>query len=338
MGRDACSRAARSTPTAAAATPPTTPTARPARRGPPRPPRYTGVQDYNDYFEGLDPDFYDPNDPRGAFSAWPRYPGLMDRAESPVPGRGPRRALLRRRSATTTDSSRATPAQPRLRGRRDRLPEGDRARPAVHEPSERDRASDASLLSTSCAARPHEGRARAARSASPVRQHRAVQGAPRTALREPGRRSRVRFRGPAGARGFERRRRLLRVEPASPGLRFIALNTVGEGGVVSDRSSDGNIDDPQFRWLEQRAPGRDRPQRADRAVRAPRDQQPHQQRAGRVGATVHRHRRRPRARPEPRLRPRPARSRPRCISASRASGPPATRPRRFPSCCCATRT
>ena len=34
-----------------------------------------------------------------------------------------------------------------------------------------------------------------------------------------------------------------------PELRFIALNTVGEGGVVSDRSSDGNIDDPQFRWL-----------------------------------------------------------------------------------------
>ena len=43
--------------------------------------RYTGVQDYNDYAEGTDPDFYDPNDPRGAFAAWPRYPGLMDRAE-----------------------------------------------------------------------------------------------------------------------------------------------------------------------------------------------------------------------------------------------------------------
>jgi hypothetical protein len=34
-----------------------------------------------------------------------------------------------------------------------------------------------------------------------------------------------------------------------PGFRFVALNTVGEGGVVSDRSSDGNLDDPQFRWL-----------------------------------------------------------------------------------------
>ena len=35
-----------------------------------------------------------------------------------------------------------------------------------------------------------------------------------------------------------------------PGLRFISLNTNGEGGVVSDRSSDGNLDHPQFQWLE----------------------------------------------------------------------------------------
>jgi len=33
--------------------------------------------------ERPDPDFYDPNDPRGAYGGWPRYPGLMDRAEQP---------------------------------------------------------------------------------------------------------------------------------------------------------------------------------------------------------------------------------------------------------------
>ncbi|MEA2241596.1 MAG: hypothetical protein QOD24_1152, partial [Solirubrobacteraceae bacterium] len=27
--------------------------------------------------------FYDPNRPSGAFGAWPRYPGLMDRAQQP---------------------------------------------------------------------------------------------------------------------------------------------------------------------------------------------------------------------------------------------------------------
>jgi metallophosphoesterase (TIGR03767 family) len=43
--------------------------------------RYTGVQDYNDYFEGATPPFYDPNKPAGPHSFWPNYPGLMDRAQ-----------------------------------------------------------------------------------------------------------------------------------------------------------------------------------------------------------------------------------------------------------------
>ena len=43
--------------------------------------RYTGVQDYNDYFEGASPQFYDPNTPKAAYAAWPKYPGLMDRAQ-----------------------------------------------------------------------------------------------------------------------------------------------------------------------------------------------------------------------------------------------------------------
>jgi hypothetical protein len=43
--------------------------------------RYTGIQDYDDYFEGSFPEFYDPDQPAGAHSAWPKYPGLMDRAQ-----------------------------------------------------------------------------------------------------------------------------------------------------------------------------------------------------------------------------------------------------------------
>ncbi|HEY6551574.1 MAG TPA: hypothetical protein VIY71_10290, partial [Solirubrobacterales bacterium] len=42
--------------------------------------RYTGVQDYQDYVEGPFPEFYDPNSPKGPHAAWPKYPGLMDRA------------------------------------------------------------------------------------------------------------------------------------------------------------------------------------------------------------------------------------------------------------------
>src|ERR1044072_9154015 len=42
-------------------------------------PRYTGVQDYDDYFEGTFPEFYDPDSPKGPHAAWPKYPGLMDK-------------------------------------------------------------------------------------------------------------------------------------------------------------------------------------------------------------------------------------------------------------------
>ena len=33
-----------------------------------------------------------------------------------------------------------------------------------------------------------------------------------------------------------------------PGVRFISLDTVSEGGVIA-LSADGNLDDPQYRWL-----------------------------------------------------------------------------------------
>ncbi|MDX6691815.1 MAG: hypothetical protein QOG15_3272 [Solirubrobacteraceae bacterium] len=53
--------------------------------------RYTGVQDDDDVLESGR--FYDPNAPSGDFAAWPRYPGLMDRAQQPFDAAG-----LRRRS------------------------------------------------------------------------------------------------------------------------------------------------------------------------------------------------------------------------------------------------
>jgi len=49
--------------------------------GAPEPSRYTGIQDYDDYFEGTFPEFYDPDSPAGSHAAWPEYPGLMDRAQ-----------------------------------------------------------------------------------------------------------------------------------------------------------------------------------------------------------------------------------------------------------------
>jgi metallophosphoesterase (TIGR03767 family) len=48
---------------------------------------YTGVQDYDDYL--LDnSNFYDPDQPIGQYADWPRYPGLMDRAQQPFEAQG----------------------------------------------------------------------------------------------------------------------------------------------------------------------------------------------------------------------------------------------------------
>ena len=67
--------------------------------------RYTGVQDEQDILESGR--FYDPNHPAGAFAAWPRYPGLMDRAQLPFEAAG-LRGRATSRSATTTARCRAT--------------------------------------------------------------------------------------------------------------------------------------------------------------------------------------------------------------------------------------
>jgi uncharacterized repeat protein (TIGR01451 family) len=42
---------------------------------------YTGVQDYTDYPSPPPPNFYDPNQPAGDWAAWPEYDGLLDRAQ-----------------------------------------------------------------------------------------------------------------------------------------------------------------------------------------------------------------------------------------------------------------
>ena len=51
------------------------------------PHNYTGVGDYDDY--ALDnPIFYDPESPAGGYSDWPTYPGLFDRAQVPFQAEG----------------------------------------------------------------------------------------------------------------------------------------------------------------------------------------------------------------------------------------------------------
>ena len=83
--------------------------------------RYTGVQDYNDYLEGPYPEFYDPNSPAGPHSAWPKYPGLMDRAQQAFSANG-LTSPPTSPSAITTRWCRATPPP---------TPPSSRSRPAA---------------------------------------------------------------------------------------------------------------------------------------------------------------------------------------------------------------
>jgi len=181
--------------------------------------RYTGVQDYDDYVEGLDPYFYDPDEPRGAAAGWPEYPGLMDRAQEPFEAAGL-----------------AVPSYVAF-GNHDALVQGNQAADAAIEEE-----------ATGCT-KPMEG------------------GVPTLVPPDPKRRfvSKAQFKqvfeegSQPDGHGFAD------VDPVEedashgaagyysfapvPGLRMIALDTVCEGGVTGP-CADGNVDDPQFRWLE----------------------------------------------------------------------------------------
>jgi hypothetical protein len=226
----------------------------PGTPGPAEAARYTGVQDYNDYVEGPNPDFYDPNDPRGAFSSWPKYPGLMDRAEQPFPAEGLN-----------------VPSYVAL-GNHDGLVQGNAAANRSFEdvatgcqkevaPSQQITDLQSAIASMTPAYLTSLAQSDPTKVAlvPPDQQRQFVSTAQYKALHGPP------YASQQDGHGFGF------VDPAEnaasngaaayyawspkPGFRFISLNTVGEGGVVSDRSSDGNVDDPQWRWLERELQG-----------------------------------------------------------------------------------
>jgi 3',5'-cyclic AMP phosphodiesterase CpdA len=180
--------------------------------------KYTGVQDYDDYVEGLDPYFYDPDEPRGVSAGWPEYPGLMDRAQLPF-----------------TAAGLAVPSYV-VFGNHDALVQGNQAANASFEE-----------VATGCT-KTMEG---VATLVPPDPSRRYVSKAQFKQVFEEGAQSdghgfgevdpaeEAASKGAAGYYSFV----------PVPGLRMIALDTVCEGGVTGP-CADGNVDDPQFRWLE----------------------------------------------------------------------------------------
>ena len=207
--------------------------------------RYTGVQDYNDYVEGTQPSFYDPNDVRGFFAGWPSYPGLMDKAQQSFSAAGVK-----------------VPTYIAF-GNHDGLVQGNQAANASFE-----------QISTGClkpmAPTPNQtDLAGVLGSLTPANVLAMLASQPdKVALVPPDPKrqyvSKAQFENvflhgsQADGHGFAY------IDPAQkaaskgaagyyswspvPGFRFIALDTVSEGGIAGP-SADGNVDDPQFQWL-----------------------------------------------------------------------------------------
>ena len=203
------------------------------------PQRYTGVQDYSDYNGGRgDEDFYDPNRPAGSvFAYWPRYQGLLDRAQRPFMPAGLHRGSTPVPTYVTNGNH-----DTRVQGNAVADAQAERIatgcfKPFLSNPVQPFRAGSVFRLGVGFAVPPDERR-------------RFVDRVELKRIYGSGRQ--------ADAHGF----RL--VDPAEnqasgfsagyyawdpkPGLRFISLDTVSEGGSTVE-SPQGNIDNPQFQWL-----------------------------------------------------------------------------------------
>jgi hypothetical protein len=222
-------------------------------KGTPPEPTYTGVQDYADYFVAQD--FYDPNDPRGPWASWPRYSGLMDRAQKPF-----RPVGLKVPSYITN-------------GNHDGLVQGNED---ANREVERIATGCLKVLTTTSNA-PLPSEPSPSFLFSPGVVMPVPPDNPSADVTDPGRAfvDRVELKKiyAAGtqrdAHGFafvdraeleaSGQAATYYAWDARPGMRFISIDTVSEGGVTAEGapasapahgSAEGNIDDPQFRWLE----------------------------------------------------------------------------------------
>jgi len=196
-------------------------------------PRYTGVQDYDDGLAGGA--FYDPDEPVGQFGLFPRWPGIMDRAQEPIQATGL-----------------AVPSYVTF-GNHDGLVQGNQAanpgfeavalgcvKPFAPTPGAdpADTPAEAAALLSSGGAGlvpPDPDRAFVSKPAYKGLHAKGKAGHGFDFI-DP--QELAASRGAAGYYAYS---------PA-PGFRFIGLDTVSDGGVAGP-SANGNLDDPQFRWI-----------------------------------------------------------------------------------------
>jgi metallophosphoesterase (TIGR03767 family) len=207
------------------------------------PANYTGVQDYDDYVEGASPYFYDPDDPRGLAAGWPEYPGLMDKAQVPfnatgleVPSYvafGNHDALVQgNQAANSSFEEIATGCMKPMEGALGGLTDPTQVTPAELQDL---------LLSNPAALAlvPPDPKRRFVSKAEYKQLFREGTQPDGHGFGKVDPAEEAASKGAAGYYSFV----------PVPGLRMIALDSVCEGGVTGP-CSEGNIDDPQFRWLE----------------------------------------------------------------------------------------
>ncbi len=213
--------------------------------------RYTGVQDYDDYVEGPYPEFYDPESPQGPHAAWPKYPGLMDRAQESF-------------GAAGLD----VPSYVAF-GNHDALVQGNAMANAAFEA-----VAMGCLKPIGPVPNPENLGSVLAGLLDPTRLLGSLLSGPQNTIVVPGDPQRqfvskkqykdiFKAGSQADGHGFGF------VDPAqesaskgaagyyswspTPGTRFIALDTVAEAGTIATPNgsftSEGNVDDPQFKWL-----------------------------------------------------------------------------------------
>jgi metallophosphoesterase (TIGR03767 family) len=190
--------------------------------------RYTGVQDEQDVVESGR--FYDPNHPAGTFAAWPRYPGLMDRAQLPFLAAGldrPSYVAFGNHDGTVQGNLHAVQAL-------DAIARGCVKPLSIAGVS--NLGAPATIPARSIVVPPDPDRGFADRPTY-------------KALHATG--------GQADAHGFayvdrdelkaSKGQAAYYAFSPRPGVRLISINTVAEGDRLN---SNGNLDDPQFHWLE----------------------------------------------------------------------------------------
>jgi 3',5'-cyclic AMP phosphodiesterase CpdA len=198
--------------------------------------RYTGVQDRDDWRRrsaGIHGAFYDPDAPGGSFGALPRYPGLLERAQRPFRAEGLAMPWY------ATRGNHDAFAQGFVGGRGSaRIATGCRKVMPVGRPPAAPRVSHGWESMRRLLARerfdwvPPDPRRRFVSPGAFKRLHGRADRGHGFGMVAPG--ERRRSRGAASYYAWSPR----------PGLRFVALDTIAEGG-----GSTGNLDHPQYLWL-----------------------------------------------------------------------------------------